>query len=323
MNLTLSRELILSLVVMFAAASVVLILFYFTAGIVWLVKAILRRLYHWPEPLIADRLPEHLAALQPASTIGERLDAFFQRMVGRSSLNLTGMAAIGWILFAGVMVGSILWLIRDLTDETLPQALTAGLVASCGVLVFFWIMHRRWQAQIQQQLPDTFHLLSRSLRAGLTVDQSVELIGEQGQKPLAGEFKRCGEHLRLGMTVPAAFSLTASRVQLPDFDLLVAMVTLHRQTGGNLALMVDRLAATIRSRNQFRGQVLAVTALGRLSGACIAAAGPLFLGLHYWTYPDYLARMMNNPQGVAALGVAALLEVIGVVWLLWLLRIDY
>src|SRR5262249_55026333 len=156
-----------------------------------------------------------------------------------------------------------------------------------------------------------------------TVDQSLALIGAQGQQPLAGEFRRCAEHLRLGMTVPAALEMTGRRIDLPDFDLLVSLVALHRETGGNLALLVDRLATAVRSRNHFRGHAIAVTALGRVTGLVLAMAPPLLMGLYGLIYPDYLSRLTATSQGLTALAIALVLEVVGVLWMAWLLRIDY
>lgn len=296
-----------------------MILFVILRAVFGAVGWVFRKLFRRREPLIADRLSEHLEALRPARTLGDRFDRLFERVVGRSVLAWSGAQAAATLLFVGVAAGAGAWLWRDRVELSAG----VGVAAMLFLLAIYWFMHWRWLRQVQEALPDTFHLMARSLRAGLTVDQSVALIGDQGQKPLAAEFKRCAEHLRLGMTVPAAFQLTADRIGLVDFALLVTLVTLHRQTGGNLALLVDRLAATIRSRNQFRGQVLATTALGRLSGIFIAVAAPAFMVFYWLVYPDYIARLTETQMGVNALSIAAVLEVIGVVWLLWLLRVDY
>jgi tight adherence protein B len=279
----------------------------------------LGRLVKRREPLLAERLAEHLAAVQPPRTLGDRLDRGFERVVGRSSLGLSGTQGAMALVLAGVAAGVAVWLWRP--DERL--AVAAALAGGVLVLLVFWVMHRLWQRRIQEQLPDTFHLLARSLRAGLTVDQSVAMVGAQGEKPLAGEFKRCAEHLRLGTTVTAALAMTGRRISLSDFDLLVSLVGLHRETGGNLALLIDRLSATVRSRNLFRGHLAAVTGLSRLTGLFLAAAPPVLLLMYWLVYPDYITRMLASPQGLLALGTALALEVVGVLWLIWILRIDY
>ncbi len=150
----------------------------------------------------------------------------------------------------------------------------------------------------------------------------MTLIATQGQKPLADEFRRCSEHLQLGLTMPVALQMTADRIALNDFNLLVALMTIHRQTGGNLAMLLDRVAGAVRARNQFRGHVRAVTALGRLSGFFLSIAAPFLMVLYWILYPEYLNQLTQGPQGIAALMTAIALEVVGVIWLLLLLRVD-
>jgi tight adherence protein B len=285
----------------------------------FLVESLHRWLWPTRPASLTDRLEERLAAVQLPTTLCDRLDRSFERLVSRSSLNMTTTQAAATLLLAAASMGSIVVLWRGADWLALAAMLATVLL----VLLGFWWLHQSWQRKVQDQLPDTFHLLSRSLRAGLTVDQSVALIGSQGTQPLATEFKRCSEHLKLGMTVPAALSMTGARIDLPDFDLLVALVTVHRDTGGNLPLLVDRLASTVRSRNHFRGHVGAVTALGRLTGSCLAAAPPVLMLIHWLLDPAYLTRLTRTGQGLTALGTAVVLEVVGVVWMVWLLRIDY
>jgi tight adherence protein B len=278
-----------------------------------------RRARRCAEALLADKLAEHLAAVQPPRSLGERLDRAFERLVGRSALALTASQAGAMMLLVGVVVGIATYQWRE--QEFLTGAATA--LAMLLLLSFFWLMHWRWRRRMQEQLPDTFHLLARSLRAGLTVDQSVALIGTQGLQPVAAEFQRCSERLKLGMTVPAAMEMTGARIGLVDFDLLVALVSMHRETGGNLALLVDRLATAVRSRNHFRGHVIAVTALSRVTGLAIALAPPILMLVYYLIYPDYVTRLTQSAAGLQALMTALVLEVIGVAWLAWLLRVDY
>jgi len=271
------------------------------------------------QPVLASKLGEYLASTQVDETLGGRLDRGFERMVGRGPFGLSAAQGVASLLLLAAVVGSAVYLVR--ANEVL--ALSAAVVATAVLLAIYWFSHRRWQARVREQLPDAFHLLGRSLRAGLTVDQSIALLGEQGQQPLAQEFKRCTETLRLGATVPAALDLTGRRVGLPDFDLFSSLVALQRESGGNLALLVDRLANAVRSRNLFRGHAVAVTALGRLTGVVLASAPFVLMAFYWFAYPDYLNRLISTSAGLTALAVAMTLEVIGVVWLLWLLRIEY
>lgn len=271
------------------------------------------------EPLLADDLEELLEAARPPASLAEKLDRGLERLVGRSTLGLSAAQGSATLLLAATAAGvsAYLWQPRE------GLAFGAAAAGAMLTLLVFVIMHRRWLQAVQDQLPDTFHLLARSLRAGLTVDQSVDLIGKQGPQPLAAEFKRCGENLRLGMPLAAALEMAGRRVGLPDFDLFVGLVGLQRETGGNLALLVDRLAATVRSRNHFRGHAASVTALGRLTGLVLATAPFLMLSCYWVIHPDYLTRLTTTTPGLTALSVALTLELIGVLWLWRLLKIEY
>lgn len=271
------------------------------------------------EPLLADDLEELLEAARPPASLGERIDRAFERLVGRSSLALSSGQAAAILLLATTAAGvaAYVWQPRE------GLALGAAAGAALLTLLYFVVMHRRWKQSVQDQLPDTFHLLARSLRAGLTVDQSVELIAVQGPQPLAAELKRCGDNLKLGMPLTTALEMAARRVELPDFDLFVGLLGVQRETGGNLALLVDRLAATVRSRNHFRGHAAAVTAMGRLTGLVLATAPFVMLGFYWLTYPDYLTRLTTTTAGLTALMVALALELIGVLWMWRLLKIEY
>lgn len=259
-------------------------------------------------------------ALPPPPTSWEgRTDRAFDLMVERADLGVSTAQALGWICLGGIAVGGVLGLWQD---SLWAGALGFVLGAAAGLAVFA-VTQRRWRARLQDQLPDIYLLMARSLRAGLSLDQAIALVGEKGSEPAAAEFRRCAQHLELGLALPAALEQMADRIQLADFNIFVSQLIVHRRVGGNLAQMLDRVAAATRDRNQFRGYYLAATALGRASGICISIAAPLFM-LGYWLFhPEYVLRLTETPQGWTALGVALALEVIGVTWLLYLFRVDY
>ena len=272
-----------------------------------------------PTPLLADNLDERLEDIRPVESLADQFDRGFERMLARSPLGMSGAQGISALLLAAVAAGVASYTL--LPSESI--ALIAGVGAALVLFVTMWLLHVYRQAQIQAILPDAIHLMARSLRAGLTVGQAVHLIGEQGQQPLASEFKRCADSMRLGMSASEALDLASKRIGLPDFKLLVSMVAMHRDTGGNLSMLVDRLAATIRSRNHFRGFVSSTTALSRLTGAVLSAAPVVLLVGYGLFYPSYLNRLLESSQGLSLLALALGLEVLGVLWMTWLLRIDY
>jgi tight adherence protein B len=261
-------------------------------------------------------LPEENHAYKGVST---RMDEVFEKLVHNSGLMLTPAQVLGIIGMAAVGLAAVLYLWRG--ELWLSMV---GLVF--GITLPLWVlrsMQGRQRIQMQQQLPDALFFLSRSLRAGLSFEQALQLVAEESAPPLCEELKRCSEQIKLGLNVPVALQNAARRIDLPDFHVFVSVVALHRSTGGNLALLLDRLANSTRDRNQYSGHFRSATALGRTSAIAIGAAVPLiFLGYAIFE-PDYALRFFQSGSGMAMLAIAFTLEVIGLVWLYVLLKVQY
>lgn len=247
-----------------------------------------------------------------------RMDRRFEEMIQRTGTQMTAQEALALIalLTAGLAVG--FYLIR----EELWLALF-GMALGMGVpLGIFYYLQARYRRQLQDQLPDAFYLLARSMRAGLTLPQAIELVGEHGSKPLAGEFHRCSGQIRLGLPVREALQTMADRVQLLDFNAFVSTVILHQQTGGNLAEQLDRLAAGTRDRNQYRGYFRSATALGRITSTALALGVPLILLYYALFQPEHAMPFFQSTVGWIVVSVALGLELVGAVWMYFLLRVE-
>lgn len=302
-----------------SVAALGLAVFFVIRGVMEQHRALWQRRLNLPGEGEANTLAQMATASQPPSTWAGRMDQAFAGMIQRTGLGMTAEQALGIIALAGVGLAGLLVLWKG-------QLWLMGLGVSVGMLVplvIFLFLQARWRRSLQDQVPDGFFLLSRSMRAGLSLEQSLGLVGEEGHQPLAGEFRRCSEQVKLGLPIPTALQLMADRVRLPDLNVFVSLASLHRSTGGNLALLLDRAAAGARDRNQFRGYFRAATALGRITAIFIGAAAPVLLLIYLIWQPDYLAKFTQNSGGLSALGLALVLEVVGCTWLYLLLRNDY
>ena len=114
----------------------------------------------------------------------------------------------------------------------------------------------------------------------------------------------------------------AARLQLLDVNALVSAVALHETTGGNLPLVLDRLASSARDRNHFHGYVRSATALGRLSAFAIALMTPGVLLVYCFFQPNYAQTMLRTSTGLTMVGIAIGLEIVGGIWLYRLQKID-
>jgi tight adherence protein B len=298
------------------------------AGAVLAPWVLIRKWWERQNARLQSRLesPQEEAPLRPLARPNQRstgwsarLDEKFEQTIERGGGGLKSDQALAIICLCAVTLAGLFFLWR-------LEMWATGIGLLLGValpLAIFLFLHSRWRLQAQNQLPDVYFLLARSLRAGLSLEQALTVVSEYGSPPLAEEFRRCVRHMQLSLPAPAALQLVAQRLKLPDFDAFLALVTLHRTTGGNLAALLDRLATGTRDRNQFRGYFRAATALGRITSFCIGGAVPVLLLVYSIWQPDYLAKFFLTPSGTTAFFAAMILEVVGVIWLAWLLRVNY
>lgn len=246
----------------------------------------------------------------------ERLDHRFARMIRGTMFGLSAESAIGWIVLVGALAAVVAYLIT-------PDILIAGVAFLLGGLVPFFIFllfSGRRRRMIQEQLPDGCFQLARSLRSGLALPQALHETAHYLPDPLNGLFERLSSALSFGESTTDALQRVADDTRVTEFDLLTAVLAANVRLGGNLPAMLDRLAAAIRDRNQFRGYFRSVTALSRVSAFFLALAGPVVVLLYLTFQRDLFMKFINAPLGQTLVIVAVVLEVVGLIWLLWLLR---
>jgi Flp pilus assembly protein TadB len=182
---------------------------------------------------------------------------------------------------------------------------------------------RRRLEQFESQLPRALDLLSRALRAGHGFTTALALVAEELPDPLRTEFRITYEQHNYGMPLPAALKDFVTRVPLLDARFLVTAVLTQRETGGNLAEVLDNLASVMRDRMRVRRQVQVLTAQGRLTG-WVLGAFPLVLSATMWLWsPAQMTAMLEDPLGVRLLATAGVLELIGIVVIQRIVTVEY
>jgi tight adherence protein B len=177
---------------------------------------------------------------------------------------------------------------------------------------FAWLLHKRWKRlkTFAAQLPDALELIGRALRAGHSLAAGMHVVAEEMPSPIADEFNRVYEEQNLGIPIEDSLKNLCERVPNLDLRFFVTSVLVQRQTGGDLAEILDKIGYVIRERFRILGQVKALTAEGRLSGVIlIALPFLLFLIMLHIKY-DYVEKLWTHPLGVkmamAALGMQIL-----------------
>jgi tight adherence protein B len=177
-------------------------------------------------------------------------------------------------------------------------------------------------AAFGDQLSDTLQLLSSSLRAGQGLMQAVDSVAREGEAPASEEFKRIVTETRLGRDLIDSLRAMADRVRSEDFNWVIPAIEINREVGGDLAEVLDTVAGTIRDRADIRRQVKTLSAEGRLS-AYVLLSLPIGIAMFInVSSPDYLSELWKAPGYYLAIA-AALMMVIGGVWLFKLCKIEF
>jgi len=214
-----------------------------------------------------------------------------QSAIGMSLPALLGQMAIAAL--AGAVIG---WKIAVM-DEPLLSAALAGVVL--GILPYVRVRRARSKRlhTFEAQFPEALDFLARAMRAGHAFSISIEMLSDETPAPLGQEFRKVFNEHNLGLPIETALHNLAERVPLIDVKFFVSSVLLQRETGGNLAEILTKLAHVIRERFKVKGQVRAASAHGRITGTILTLMPvALMLGLMIIS-PSYLKGMAEDPDG--------------------------
>jgi len=200
---------------------------------------------------------------------------------------------------------------------SMRQTLLLALLVACilGALpagYLYWLKSRR-MAKFERQLPEALELVSRAIRAGHAFSVGLKLVGDEAADPIGIEFRRVFDEVSMGVALPQALQNMTDRLNCVDLRFFVTSVLVQRETGGNLAEIIDSLAAMIRKRFELHLKVRALSAEGRFSGIILFCL-PLVVGSAlYMMNPEYMSILFTDPIGQKMLMVGSFLLVTGAI----------
>lgn len=222
----------------------------------------------------------------------------------------------GKIILTAAVVAMVSYLFAySFFGKALFGLAVAVVVAVIPILVILYRRSSRLRA-FEKNLPEAIDLLARAVRAGHALYNGIEIVGQEMNEPLAGEFRKTFEEQRLGLEFREALVNLTKRVPLQDVKFFAAALTIQDETGGNLAEILANLAATVRERFRIRGDVRVKTAQGRMTAVILTSLPPGMLILLNFLNPGYSKVLFTDPYGIMAISVAAALQVIGA-FILW------
>jgi len=188
------------------------------------------------------------------------------------------------------------------------------MLAGPGLVVpRFYVKFRQFQRirKIDSQLVDALILISNSLKSGYSFLQGMELVAEEAPHPISSEFRRMLRETNLGYPIEQALDGLSERVPSEDLDLVVTVVKIQRQIGGNLAEILDKIVHTIRERIRIKGEINTLTAQGKLQGIILTLLPPAMCVGVYMMNPEFMLPLFNTLLGKMLLGMAFVLQMIG------------
>jgi tight adherence protein B len=210
-----------------------------------------------------------------------------------------------------LVIASVGFLVVNLLTR---QFALSALAAALGTVPFLYLSKKknRRMAKLLSQLPDTLELIARALRAGHSFSTGMKLAADEFDDPIGPEFSETLDEINYGISVADSLKNLASRLDCPDLKYFVVSVILQRETGGNLAEIMDSIAYLIRERFKFQGKVRALSAEGKLS-ALILCLLPFFVVIVLlFTSPEYISYLFTDAYGKIMAIVSVCLMVLGI-----------
>jgi tight adherence protein B len=210
-------------------------------------------------------------------------------------------------VFSGVVAG-----LATVLYTRNPAIAWAALIIG-GFLPYSVVSYRRQKRfeRFEELFPEAIDTLARAVRAGHAFTTAIEMIFNEIAEPLATEFRKLFEEQKFGMPVRDALMNLTERVPLVDVKFFVTAVMLQRETGGNLAEILDNLSYVIRERFKIQRQVRVHTAQGRLTMALLMAMPPTVVTILLVFSPDFVRPLFYDPIGHALLVLSIALQTVG------------
>lgn len=271
-----------------------------------------------PEKVTLSKLP---FAGDPKKPDGmtDTIDHKFNELIHQSGMEIAPEAAFLLMVLSGLVVGGAVLMWRD----DIAVAAVAFLFGMVLPYAYFIIRRNQRIKDIREQLPQSMDTMARAVRAGETLDQAVELTAAGTPEPLGVEWRRTARHMEMGLSVPAAMKSMTKRAPLMELRILSTALNVQRRTGGNLSQTLERLSSVIRDRLSYQRQFQAATGSSRMATILIAAAGPLVFTYMLIFQPDYMGQFFTLAGGWTLLGIAVVLQIVGLIWVASLLKNRY
>ena len=255
------------------------------------------------------RRPQHLSAIPWLDRLLFRADIF-----PRLRLMLY-QADVKWTVGQLTLYAVACWVVAGLAVDWRTGSVGAAIIigAAGGALPFLYVSYKRSKRfeAFERILPDALDLMVGALRAGHSLTSSIGMVGKEVSAPVSGEFRKCFDEQMFGIETRTAMLNLVTRIPIQPVRVITTAVLIQKESGGNLAEVLEKAAYVIRERTKLRRQVKVHTAQGRLTGVILALL-PVVLGVGlYFVNPEHFSLLWRRPVGLKMLYGAVIMCVLG------------
>lgn len=253
--------------------------------------------------------------LTRAGAISERTQLLLDAADVKTTVSRFILGSLLLAVFAYVVVGVVLGMAG--------LGLVVAVMAGC--IPYFWVQRLRTVRfrKFEEQFPEAIDLIARAMRAGHGLAAGLGMVADELPQPVGREFRMLYDWQNFGMSLPDALHRFADRVPLLDARFFVTAVLTQRESGGNLAEVLDNLSRVIRERFRVKRQIRVLSAHGRVTGAVLSGLPPAMALYFFIAKPDYISELANDPLGVRMVVGALVMQVLGMLIIRRLVDIEY
>jgi tight adherence protein B len=267
--------------------------------------------------LLRDEMMSRIPAFDTILRRSERISAL-QEMLSQGDVDVRAGNFLIFCLLASVAFGAAFMIAGG-----------SVLFGWAGLVLGFFIpyayaSHRRAKRfqRFEERFPEAIDTLARAVRAGHAFTTALEMIANEISEPVAGEFRQLFEEQKFGLPVRDALLNLADRIPLVDVKFFVTAVMLQRETGGNLAEILDNLSYVIRERFKILRQVRVHTAQGRLTMVLLMALPPTIVVVMLTLNPGFIRPLFTDPLGHVLIVAGIVLQTVGYFFIRRIIRIQ-
>ncbi|HEY8185510.1 MAG TPA: type II secretion system F family protein [Pyrinomonadaceae bacterium] len=249
-----------------------------------------------------------------------RMQAALQlkRMLDQADLHITPSRLVMFSAMAGILAG----LAASVISISILLILGAAILAAAVPFVHVWWKRKRRFDAFLEHLPDALDLMSRALSAGHAFSEALHMVSAEMPDPIATEFRKTYEEQNLGLSLKLALENLTQRMPLLDLRMCITAVLIQRETGGNLAEILEKVAYTIRERFRILGDLKTLTTSSRLS-AWLLCALPIFVTFMItFLNPEYMSILWKDQRGHYLIATGLGLQITGMLIVRKILRIK-